>query len=521
MKQFHPLRIGALAAVLLAPALHAQSTWTGHTVPAGPAAIVPSTGEFLENFDVIAGVVPGYMSLNALNSTTLVTDPEAWANIGQQGPIGQNGPGPFSGAYNLELGLIPGTTNYHNCQTSMVLFLDGNGRTDLKLTTRIIDGGEETNAFDGVWLSSDGVNWYQVYGSWTSLSDNVWNSLLNVNIAVGATPVDTSGLFYLMIAQEDNFPYLDLDGIGIDDLMVGDAQPIPPTVWDFVELPTSFLTMADGRCEDFDTAAGVLQPHMAAAGYTTTGLPDANGWANIGQLGAFNVVSQSGTHHLELSRAPATSAANVRESLVLGLNGAGATSFLLDFHHLENSDETNAFDGVWVSDDGDNWYRLFDGVSTPSNSWIAKTGINMQFPGATLNLSGNFYLMFACEDNSAWASGDGQAYDTIVINGDCGPTGPVLTKTGTCPGLITLDLSGATPSANAVLLYGAAGSTTKPSGLCAGTTVDIANPTIGPTLNTDVNGNASISANVPAGACGLTVQMVDIAACEPSNSIVL
>lgn len=522
MKHSQRFLLGALAAGLLVTAAPAQSTWTGHVAPAGPAALIPPTGDWSENFDVIAGVVPAYMGLNNLNSTTLVTDPEAWCNIGQQGTIGLNGPGPYSGAYNLEMGMVPGLTSYHNVQNSMILFLDGNGRTDLKFNCRIIDGGEETNTFDGIWLSSDGVNWYEVYASWTSLVDNTWTTILNLDIGAAATPVNTAGQFYLMIAQEDNFPYLDLDGIGIDDILIGDAQPLPPTAWNFVELPTTFLSIANGRCEDFDGAAGTLQPHMAVTGWNITGgVADPNGWANIGQLGALNVASQAGTHHLELSRAPATTAANVAEALVLGLNGAGASTFDLEFYHLENNDELNGFDGVWVSQDGDNWYRLFDGVSTPANTWVLKTGLNMQVAGASLNLSGDFYLMFACEDNSAWTAGDGQAYDSIVINGGCGPTGPQLSVTGTCGGPVTFSLSSLTPGGQAALLYGPAGSTTKPSGVCAGTTVGISGPSVGAMLTADANGDAVLNVNVPAGACGLTVQAVDVGTCTPTNAVVL
>jgi hypothetical protein len=43
------------------------------------------------------------------------------------------------------------------------------------------------------------------------------------------TPVDTSGDFYLMFGQEDNFPYDYLDGIGIDDIAVAGTGPPPLT----------------------------------------------------------------------------------------------------------------------------------------------------------------------------------------------------------------------------------------------------------------------------------------------------
>jgi hypothetical protein len=103
----------------------------------------------------------------------------------------------------------------------------------------------------------------------------------------------------------------------------------------------------------------------------------------------------------------------------------------------------------------------------------------------------------------------------------CGSGGPVLSKSGICPGVMTISVTGATPNAQVAILYGAPGSFTRQNGLCAGTTVAISNPTLGPILTANGAGLASLSFSAPPGICGRTVQCVDLSSCVPTNSIIL
>ena len=97
-----------------------------------------------------------------------------------------------------------------------------------------------------------------------------------------------------------------------------------------------------------------------------------------------------------------------------------------------------------------------------------------------------------------------------------------LSKTGVCPGPVTLSVVGATPGGRVALLYGQAGSTTSNGPNCPGTTVDIASPpAVGAILTADGGGSAALSFSAPSGACGLTVQAVDLPSCVASNSLVL
>jgi len=107
-----------------------------------------------------------------------------------------------------------------------------------------------------------------------------------------------------------------------------------------------------------------------------------------------------------------------------------------------------------------------------------------------------------------WALGDG-------------PSGPSLTVSGTCPGLNTFDVSGSDPFGPIGIVYGPAGTLTLAGGVCAGMTLDVGVPTIAGIFAGDINGDLSFSATLPAGACGLTVQAVDVNNCAPSNTEVL
>jgi hypothetical protein len=210
----------SLAAVALLPAAAAAQTDLGPlNLPAGSTTL-PLT----EDFEAAAGTVPGYMALTGLDVLTLAADSEAWANIGNLGACSN----PFNGSFNLEMGLTPGSTNYHDVRNAMVIQIDPTGYAgDMTLSAAIIDGGEESDTVDGIWLSNDGALWYSVLQDWGTsvIPDNSWESIDPLDLT--STVVDTTIPFYVAIVQEDNFPYLDLDGIGVDDINIPGVNPPP------------------------------------------------------------------------------------------------------------------------------------------------------------------------------------------------------------------------------------------------------------------------------------------------------
>ena len=93
-----------------------------------------------------------------------------------------------------------------------------------------------------------------------------------------------------------------------------------------------------------------------------------------------------------------------------------------------------------------------------------------------------------------------------------------MSVSGTCPGVITLDILGATPFSRVGIAYSTTtGSFTVPSGPCTGTVLGLDSPSILIALNTDASGDASISGTVSSGACGLFLQAVDLLPCVPST----
>ncbi|KAA3605170.1 MAG: hypothetical protein DWQ01_21510 [Planctomycetota bacterium] len=176
---------------------------------------------FYEGFEAAAGQVPNYMALTELDAGSLTHDNDAWCNIGNRAACLN----PPVGSFALEMGLNPNyTSNIHYVRNAMVLGLDGsqyNG--SFRMGFMAYDGGEETHTVDGVWLSNDGVDWYQAYGPWTSLSA-VWTELEGVDLA--AAGVNLRSQFYLAFVQEDNYPYFDIDGVGIDEITI----PVRPSI---------------------------------------------------------------------------------------------------------------------------------------------------------------------------------------------------------------------------------------------------------------------------------------------------
>lgn len=103
---------------------------------------------------------------------------------------------------------------------------------------------------------------------------------------------------------------------------------------------------------------------------------------------------------------------------------------------------------------------------------------------------------------------------------------PVLTKSGVCPGPMTLTVTGATPLKKVAFFYGFPGSFTNPNPPCVGLVMNIVGlPGTTPTLiavqTANIAGVATLSGNVPAALCGRTVQAVDVASCTTSNTITL
>lgn len=93
---------------------------------------------------------------------------------------------------------------------------------------------------------------------------------------------------------------------------------------------------------------------------------------------------------------------------------------------------------------------------------------------------------------------------------------PALDVGGVCPGKTTLTVSGLSASGNFAILTGTSlGAAAVPAGPCAGAALGISGGLAyrPPTHRLDAAGNAALSPTLPAGACGLWVQVLDLTTC--------
>ncbi|MFG0329497.1 MAG: DVUA0089 family protein [Phycisphaerales bacterium] len=99
--------------------------------------------------------------------------------------------------------------------------------------------------------------------------------------------------------------------------------------------------------------------------------------------------------------------------------------------------------------------------------------------------------------------------------------GPTLAVSGSCPGVMDLTVTGATPGGRVAFLYafGTGSQSIPPGNPCEGTTLGLnSSVQLGATANADANGEATVSPNVPAGACGrVFIQAIDLDSCNTTN----
>lgn len=91
---------------------------------------------------------------------------------------------------------------------------------------------------------------------------------------------------------------------------------------------------------------------------------------------------------------------------------------------------------------------------------------------------------------------------------------------GTCPGRVSFDATGATPGGNVALVFAAnTGSFVIPNGACAGTQLGLgaSNIQLVATRTADGSGTASFSGTAPNAACNRFLQAVDLSSCGTTN----
>jgi len=105
---------------------------------------------------------------------------------------------------------------------------------------------------------------------------------------------------------------------------------------------------------------------------------------------------------------------------------------------------------------------------------------------------------------------------------DTQASGPFLSRSGFCPGNVSITVTGATPGGWVALVYGPnAGSFIKPGPPCQGLKLSIGAPALRRQVVADAAGRVGFVTGPSSAVCGTSLQVVDVTSCVPSNVVVL
>ncbi len=201
------------------------------------------------------------------------------------------------------------------------------------------------------------------------------------------------------------------------------------------------------------------------------------------------------------------------------------------FAKVQDNDFDGAFDRVFFyRGDNNPWSTQYTfALAAPTTGGVMRLSFEDEGNTAVLEIEDEFTgaaAVFRCSGVRGFASAlgtsvglglyGGASADDFELNEGCGSL--LLVKSGTCPGLLTLRVSG--HSGDVALLYGAAGAFVQadPGQPCLGVALQLDRPWLGGILRA---GSPQAMLNGSGPVCGLTVQAVDLTTCTVSNSIVL
>jgi len=118
--------------------------------------------------------------------------------------------------------------------------------------------------------------------------------------------------------------------------------------------------------------------------------------------------------------------------------------------------------------------------------------------------------------------GAGADWTSVVIGPNNVTGSPLVNFAGSCPGAIDLAADNfSAGSAVAVVSGSGPGTTTIPQGSCSGVDLDLANASLVTVLTADNDGSIRLGREIGGGVCGNLLQLVDLATCDLSNTVMI
>ncbi len=289
-------------------------------------------------------------------------------------------------------------------QNEARLHLDLSGESQVALSFRWKEFGDETHSQDGVYFSSNGgTSFSKVHNlNGGSVTNNTWQLVnLDLDQLAASAGVSLSSTFVIKFQQYDNYP-IGSDGFAFDSISV----------------------TADG---------GGGGPAYAALPYSTgfesTSLDQY--WSTVeGTEGRIAVTTANGpfagARHLTMDDEVNGGSFSQNEAW-LRLNLSGEPQVNLSFRWKEFGDETHSQDGIYVSSNGGASFSKvhnLNGGSVSNNTWQAVSlDIDQLAAGAGVALSSTFVIKFQQYDNYGIGS-DGFAFDEISVTAGGGSGNP-------------------------------------------------------------------------------------------------
>jgi len=296
--------------------------------------------------------------------------------------------GPYAGSQHLTMDDSVNGGAYS--QNEAHLHLDLSGESQVGLSFRWKEFGDEDHTQDGVFFSDNGGSSFVKVANLTGGS-TAWSLIsLDLDALASSAGLSLTSTFVVKFQQYDNYA-IATDGHAFDEVSVtsggGSSGYVSPPY------STGFESGLDGNWAVFEGTEGRVQVTSANTPY-------------------------SGSFHLTMDDDTNGGAYSQNEAwLLTDLSGVSQATF--SFQWKEFGDETHTQDGVYFSDnDGASFVKVhnLNGGSTPNNTWQSVVlDVDALASGAGLSLSSTFVIKIQQYDNYAIAT-DGFAIDAVTLN---------------------------------------------------------------------------------------------------------